>query len=94
MTNGTEKNTISITRALLITLLAFAFALGVFADSAIGFLISPSDSKSGAVPESAEGTFRFIRTSAISNSSENNRSTKELKPFQYKVNDLIESTLK
>lgn len=91
--NGDEENKVSINRTLLLTLLAFSFALGVFSGSGMDILTSPSAVKSEAVPEGAEGTFKFIRVSAAANSSENNRITRELKPFQYKVNELIDRLL-
>jgi beta-lactamase class A len=89
-----DGNKISINRAFLLTLLAFAFALGVFTGSGMDMLTSSSADKIEAVPESGEGTFRFIRASTTSFSSGNNRTTKELKPFQYKVNELVERSLK
>ena len=89
-----EGKRVSIKRPLLLTLLAAAFALGVFAGAGMGLFSSPTASRSEAVPALTEETFRFIRASVESNSSGINRKTKELKPFQYKVNALIENTLK
>ncbi len=84
----------SISQPLLLTLLAFAFALGVFTGTGMGIFTSSSSGKGDSIPETAEGTFRFIRASVSSSSSGKNQSTKELKPFQYKVNGLIENSVK
>src|ERR1700690_3860775 len=92
--NKYEGKIASIKRSLLLTLLSAAFALGVFAGAGIGVFIPPGANKGEAVPEVTDETFRFIRASATSNSLGKNSKTKELKPFQYKVNALIENTLK
>lgn len=89
-----EKIKAPVNRTLLLSLLAAAFALGVFVGSGSGVFTSSPAGKGEAVPENTEGTFRFIRSSAESNITGKNHKTKELKPFQYKVNTLIENTLK
>jgi beta-lactamase class A len=94
MTNKDETRIVSINRPLLLTLLAFAFALGVLVGSGMGIFTFPSAGMGDAAPENAEGTFRFIRASVSPDHSGYNQSTKELKPFQYKVNGLIENMLK
>ncbi len=97
MTNSKfeEKNNITINRSLLLTLVAGAFALGVFMGVATG-LFSPFLPVQGQTsPEEPEGTFRFIRASVeAKHAGEKQMTTRELKPFQYKVNSLIESDLK
>jgi beta-lactamase class A len=85
-----ETRRMSINKPLLLTLLAFAFAFGVFVGTGMGIFTS-SSSKGDSVPDDTEGTFRFIRASAASNGSGKNQATKELKPFQYKVNEVIEN---
>jgi beta-lactamase class A len=85
---------IPINRHFLITLLAIAFALGVFVGAGMGLFTSSLPGKGEVVSEKKEGTFRFIRASIKSNGSGKNLSTQELKPFQYKVNALIENALK
>ncbi len=92
--NELERRKLSLQWPLLLTLFAATFAFGVFVGSGIGVFTPPSTSKGEAVPESEEGTFRFIRASVRSNGSEKHQSAKELKPFQYKVNAMIENTLK
>ena len=92
--NKDEEIKVTINRPLLLTLLAVTFALGVFVGSGTGVLTSPSASKVEAVPWNTDGTFKFIRASVESNNTGKNHATKELKPFQYKVNALIENALK
>jgi beta-lactamase class A len=92
--NGFETKKTSIQWPLLLTLLAATFAFGVFVGSGMSVFTAPSAVKSEAVRENEEGTFRFIRASVRLNGSGEHRSAKELKPFQYKVNALIEDTLK
>jgi beta-lactamase class A len=94
MTNRSETRKIWIDRSLLLSFVAGAFALGIFAGSGIGMFTFPSADKSEAIRENTEGTFRFIRAFVESNGSGKNRLASELKPFQYKVNVLIENTLK
>ena len=89
-----ESIKVSIKRTLLLTLFAATFAFGVFVGAGMGVFTSPTAGKGETVPESTDGSFRFIRAFVDSNSAGKNRTTKELKPFQYKVNALIENTLK
>jgi beta-lactamase class A len=89
-----EEKIVSIRRTLLLPLLAVTFAFGVFVGAGLGVFTPPATNKGEAVPESPDGTFRFIRAFVDSNSTSKNVTTKELKPFQYKVNALIENTLK
>jgi beta-lactamase class A len=92
--DGFETNKTSIQWPLLLTLLAATFAFGVFVGSGIGVFTSSTTGKRESVRESEEGTFRFIRASLKSNDAGKHKSAKELKPFQYKVNALVENTLK
>jgi beta-lactamase class A len=85
---------VSIKRSLLLILFAATFAFGVFVGAGMGVFTSPAASKGEAVPESTDGSFRFIRAFVDSNRTAKIRTTKELRPFQYKVNALIENTLK
>jgi hypothetical protein len=77
-----EAKIVSIKRKFLLTLLAATFAFGVFVGAGRGAFTSPPASKGEAVPEYAEGTFRFIRAFADSNSLNKKRTNKELKLFQ------------
>jgi beta-lactamase class A len=94
MMDSDKEKKITIKRPLLLTLLAASFALGVFVGAGMGIFSSPTVSRSEAGPGKTEDTFRFIRASAESNNSRKSHTTKELKPFKYKVNALIENTLK
>ncbi len=97
MTNSgyKEKNNITINRSLLLTLVAGAFSLGVFMGVATGLFSPFLPVQSQAFPEEPEGTFRFIRASVeAKHAGEKQMTARELKPFQYKVNSLIESDLK
>jgi len=89
-----EREKVSINRPLLLTLLAAAFALGVFAGAGIGLFSSPTMGRGEAVPALADETFRFIRASVESKNHWMSLKARELKPFQYKVNALIGNTLK
>jgi beta-lactamase class A len=89
-----EDKKISIGRPLLLTLLAGALALGIFIGAGMGMLAPLLGGRGEAAPESAEGTFKFIRASLESKNVERNQKNKELKPFRYKVNSIIEEGLK
>jgi beta-lactamase class A len=92
--NKYEEKRVSLNRPVLLSLLAAAFAFGVFVGAGMGLFTSPPTSKGEALPEVTDGTFRFIRSSVTSNSTAIKRTTTELKPFQYKVNALIENARK
>ena len=84
-----KKQRISITRPLLLTLLAGVFALGIFVGAAMN-LFTPLPENKGGAAGSREG-FRFIRTSQEGKNAAGDRLKKELKPFQDRVNELVES---
>ncbi len=94
MTENKEVKTISIARPLLLTLVIGAFALGIFIGAGSGLFSPVSTSKSDGVPESGDGTFKYLRTSMEAKNAKGQPVSKELKPFQYKVNALIEGKLK
>jgi beta-lactamase class A len=95
MSNLEEKKKISISRSLLLTLTLGAFALGVFIGAGTLGLFTPIQAdKSEGFTGNREGEFKFIRTSMGPTSPEEHRPSKELKPFRYKVNALIEEKLK
>jgi len=89
-----EAKIVSIKRPLLLTLLVFSFAMGVFMGWGMVMFTSQPAEKGEAAPVNSDGTFRFIRASVKPGEPGKNLSTRELKPFQYKVNDLVESVLK
>jgi beta-lactamase class A len=84
-----EKQKISVTRPLLLTLLAGVFALGIFVGAAMN-LFTPLPETKGGAAGSREG-FRFIRTSQEGKSTAGDRLKKELKPFQDRVNELVDN---
>ena len=92
--NKDDKTNAPVNRHLLVSLLAATFALGVFAGAGMLVLTSPPTGKGEFLPESTDESFRFIRASVESNNAGKKRTIRELKPFQYKVNALIENTLK
>ncbi|HYA85583.1 MAG TPA: serine hydrolase [Nitrospirota bacterium] len=89
-----KEKIVSIKRPLLLTLIAASFALGVFVGAGMGLFSPPTVSRSEVVPDQTEDTFRFIRASVESSNAGKLHAAKELKPFKYKVNALIEDTLK
>jgi beta-lactamase class A len=89
-----EKKKIRISRSLLLTLVSGAFALGIFIGAGTWGLFTPLQTEKGdGFAESREGEFKFIRASLESNKTEGPHSSKELKPFRYKVNALIQEKL-
>lgn len=92
--NKDDKIKTPANRRFLLSLLAATFAIGVFVGAGMVVLTSQQAGKVEAVPEGTDESFRFIRASVESNSTGIKRATKELKPFQYKVNALIEKTVK
>lgn len=89
-----KEKKISISRSLLLTLLAGSLALGVFIGAGMGMFTPLAGGRGETSPEGAEGTFKFIRTSLGSKNEGKSNSNKELKPFRYKVNAFIEDRLK
>jgi beta-lactamase class A len=89
-----EERKISISRTALLTLLAGAFAVGIFIGAGMGVLTPFSGFRGESTPEGAEGTFKFIRPPLESKSAGQRQTNKELKPFRYKVNAAIEEKLR
>jgi len=89
-----EKKKITISKPVLLTLLAGAIALGILIGTGMA-LFSPLQAFRGdASSENTEGSFKFIRASQETMQSGENRLRRELKPFRYKVAALIEDKLK
>ncbi len=89
-----EEKKILISRPALLTLLGGALALGIFIGAGLGMLAPLTGSRGEAASESAEGTFKFIRVSLESKNVDRKQKNKELKPFRYKVNAIIQEGLK
>lgn len=84
----------SVKRPLIFTLLAASFALGVFVGAGVGMFSTAPSTKDESTFWNAEGKFRFIRGSIETSARRDKHATKELKPFQYKVNALIDKMQK
>ncbi len=89
-----KKDKISVNRKFMFTLVAGVFALGIFLGSALSMFSPLSGGKSETVSGRAEGTFKFIKASIESKAPDGTSLNKELKPFKYKINTLIETALK
>src|SRR5574337_27790 len=89
-----KEKKISISRSLLLTMLAGSLALGIFIGAGMGVFSPLAGGKGEAAPEGPEGTFKFIRAPLESKNVGKSHSNKELTPFRYKVNALIEDRLK
>ncbi len=84
-----DEKKITISRAVLMTILAGTLAAGIFIGAGMG-LLTPFSGTRGDVPEGSEGTFKFIRASVESKTAGQRHASRELKPFRYKVNAAIE----
>ena len=91
-----EKKKIRISRSLLLTLIFGSFGLGAFVGAGTLGLFAPVQADKGdSSVEIREGEFKFIRASQDPGKKlEGHPSRKELKPFRYKVNALIEEKIK
>jgi len=89
-----KKNMIAVSRPFLITLLFGALSVGIFVGAGMSIFTPLQSAKSDGAVVSREGEFRFIRTSLEAKDPKRKVVSRELKPFQYKVNGLIESKLK
>jgi hypothetical protein len=86
-----EKQKISITRSLLLTLLAGVFALGIFVGAGMS-LFTPLHENREDAAGNREG-FRFISIPQKRTNAAGDRLKKELKLFQDRVNELVENRL-
>ena len=90
-----KKKKIRVTRSFLLTLVFGTFALGIFIGAGTLNLFAPLQAdKGGSLVDSREEEFKFIRASLESKKPEGRIASRELKPFRYKVNALIEEKLK
>jgi hypothetical protein len=56
----------------------------------IGLFTPLSTVKSDGLPEGGQGTFKYLRQSMDAKDAQGQQASKQLKPFQYSVNALIE----
>jgi beta-lactamase class A len=91
-----EKKQVRLNRSLLLTLVVGAFALGAFIGAGTLGLFSPLQADKGdSLVQGRDEEFKFIRASqGPMKASEGRLSSRELKPFRYKVNSLIEEKIK
>ncbi len=83
---------ISITRSVVLILLAGAFAVGIFVGRST-WLFSPGQEERGeAATTSLSEEFRFIRQS-LQPDIQDARKVRELQPFRYKVSALIDEKI-
>ncbi len=92
MNNGKKVSNISISRSILWVLIAGAFALGVFVGRGVWlFSAGLTDMTAGEYRQSAED-FAYIRLSITEGDAET-RKIRELKPFRYKVDALVQEKI-
>ncbi len=91
-----EKKKVRISRSVLLTLVFGAFALGIFIGAGTLGLFTPLQAEKGeGLVENRDEEFKFIRASHEPiKTPEGRLSSKELKPFRYKVKSLIEEKIK
>ena len=94
MTEKRKINKVSIARPLLLILIAGSFAIGIFIGAGMGLFSPLPTVKSKSVSDGGEGNFQFIRKSMNVKDAQGQLASKELKPFQYKVNARIAGALK
>jgi len=83
---------ISITRSVVLILIAGAFAVGIFVGRST-WLFSPGQEEQGEpTPPALSEEFRFIRQS-LQPDVQDARKVRELPPFRYKVNALIDEKI-
>jgi beta-lactamase class A len=96
MSHSTKNNirTIVLNRSQLLILLALAFCLGVYADRGLTLFGPVRDAAIEQDAGSGGGELRFIRYAARIKDAGGSRGLKELKPFRYKVKNLVDRKLK
>jgi hypothetical protein len=85
----TDKKNITITRSFLAVLLLAAVSFGAFIGRGMGMLGSIYENSSEELSADSGGEFRFIRSGLRPPDSAR---TRELKPFRYKVDALIQAS--
>ena len=92
MAETSKPKNISISRSLLWVLIAVAFALGVFAGRGLWLFGAGQDDRTADRRGSSAEDFAYIRPS-ITEANPDLRKIRELKPFRYKVNALIQEKI-
>lgn len=89
----TDKKNITITRSFLVVLLLAAVSFGAFIGRGTGMLSGIYENSSEELSTDSGGEFRFIRPVRGLRSPDSARASRELKPFRYKVDALIQGKL-
>lgn len=87
-----KKTKGSLNRTLLFIVIAGAFALGVLIGRSTWLFSTGPEEQSKHAPN-VWNEFRFIRPSLLAEDTEGSRKIRELKPFRYKVNALIDEKI-
>lgn len=90
MTKTKKLKNISVNRSLLMIVIAGAFALGIFIGRGSWLFDTAGMTPSEALPRLLSEDFRYIRQSLQQETAPGGQKNRELKPFRYKVNALIE----
>ena len=98
MTTGMMKKKeikkVLIARTLLLSLIAGAFALGIFIGAGMGLFTPLSTVKSESMSGGGEGTFKFIRDSMDTKDTQGRLTGKDVKPVEDNVKARIDEMLK
>jgi len=96
MSHSTKNKirTIVLNRSQLLILLALAFCFGVYADRGLTLFGPVQDAAIEQDAGGGGGELRFIRSAARIKDAGGSRGLKELKPFRYKVKNLVDRKLK
>jgi beta-lactamase class A len=93
MSDSEKKKYITIQRSFLLVLVLAAFSFGAFIGRGTGMLGGIYERGNEELSADTAGEFRFIRPLPVRRPSEKARASRELKPFRYKVDALIERKL-
>jgi hypothetical protein len=90
-----QKSRLTISRSFFSTLILAAFSLGIFIGSGVMGILAPlQDQTSALSSDYSDGAFRFIRPQGEPGDGAEPRANRELKPFRYKINALVEKKMK
>jgi hypothetical protein len=92
-TKDNDKKNITIKRSFLVVLLLAAVSFGAFIGRGTGMLGSVYENSSEELSADSGGEFKFIRPMRRLRPRDGARPPRELKPFRYKVDALIQSKL-
>lgn len=89
--NETKKSrNISVNRSLIVIAVVGAFALGIFVGRGTWLFSTGSGSRTEEPYRLVSDDFRYIRQSLQQEPAPDGKKNRELKPFRYKINSLIE----